>query len=99
MSPHRMPFGKYKGESLSDIPLHYISWLLEQEFLKEPLRGWLEDEYEERTDPPPDEERAKPIPIPIDLNLVEELHAAGFRLLSKKYHPDLGGDTAKMTAL
>ena len=29
-----MPFGKYSGRHLSDIPRSYLEWLLEQDWLK-----------------------------------------------------------------
>ena len=33
----KLPFGKFKGQSLAEIPSSYLSWLLEQD--------WFEDEY------------------------------------------------------
>lgn len=30
----KIPFGKYKGELLADIPDSYLDWLLEQEFFE-----------------------------------------------------------------
>lgn len=32
-----MPFGKYKGEMCSDVPTHYLDWLLGLEWLKPDL--------------------------------------------------------------
>jgi len=29
-----LPFGKYRGQLLADVPNHYISWLLDQEFVE-----------------------------------------------------------------
>lgn len=29
-----MPFGKYKGGPISEIPLHYLQWLKEQDRLR-----------------------------------------------------------------
>lgn len=29
----KMPFGKHKGEPVSDIPRSYFRWLLEQDFI------------------------------------------------------------------
>jgi Putative quorum-sensing-regulated virulence factor len=95
----RMPFGKYKGSRLEDVPLEYISWLIDQDFLRDPLRSAVEEEYDRRTNPEDDDEDPGPIPIPVNLNLVEELLNVGFRVLSKKYHPDLGGSHQAMTEL
>ena len=30
-----MPFGKYRGQPLADIPRSYLQWLLEQEWMEE----------------------------------------------------------------
>lgn len=30
-----LPFGKFKGELLADIPNSYLSWLLDQEFVED----------------------------------------------------------------
>ena len=38
-----MPFGKYKGKSLQEIPDSYIAWLMKSCELKEPLKTWVED--------------------------------------------------------
>jgi uncharacterized protein (DUF3820 family) len=35
-----MPFGKYKGDMLSDIPVGYLDWLIGQD--------WCKPELEER---------------------------------------------------
>lgn len=33
-----IPFGKYKGQDFDDIPIDYIQWLEEQNWLKDELR-------------------------------------------------------------
>lgn len=38
-----MPFGKYKGKSLEEIPDSYTAWLLKKCELKEPLKTWVKD--------------------------------------------------------
>ena len=30
-----MPWGKYKGESIDDVPRSYLNWLMEQEWIEE----------------------------------------------------------------
>lgn len=37
-----MPFGKYKGMKLKDIDDNYIAWLRKQEWLKMPLKLYVE---------------------------------------------------------
>lgn len=39
---YRMPFGKHKGELLSDIPDSYLNWLGEQQ-LSEPLKSLVDE--------------------------------------------------------
>lgn len=44
----KMPFGKYKGEEVCDVPLHYIKWAEEQAFIDmyPGLRAELQHEIE-----------------------------------------------------
>ena len=39
-----MPFGKFKGQAIEDLPDWYLDWCLEQEFIKDPLRSEIETE-------------------------------------------------------
>jgi uncharacterized protein (DUF3820 family) len=32
----RMPFGKHRGERLSDIPVGYLDWLIGEDWMDEP---------------------------------------------------------------
>lgn len=34
----QLTFGKYKGEDLADVPISYIKWLEEQDFINDELR-------------------------------------------------------------
>jgi hypothetical protein len=87
-----MPFGKYRGCFISELPLEYLDWLLDQEFIRNPLRSTLEREFEKRL-------HSQEPNNAIDISLIDELVSAGLRTLSKKYHPDLGGDHDLMVAL
>lgn len=40
-----MPFGKFKGVKLKDIEDNYIYWLDRQEWLKRPLKSYIEAYY------------------------------------------------------
>lgn len=43
----KMPFGKYKGQPLEDLPIDYIKWLLENiENLRDDLREELQNQVE-----------------------------------------------------
>jgi uncharacterized protein (DUF3820 family) len=89
----RIPFGKYRGTPIDELPLQYIEWLIDQDFLRQPLRSALEAEFERRR------YSQQPDQPEVDLSLIDELVSAGVRTLSKKYHPDLGGDHDLMVAL
>ena len=37
-----MPFGKYKGNKMSEVPDHYLMWLWENTDLRDPLKSYIE---------------------------------------------------------
>jgi hypothetical protein len=96
-----MPFGKFKGHAVEDLPDAYIVWLVGLD-LREPLRGAVIDEiarrglgrwrHEDRVHalggPPP--ELREP---------VRAIVRAGFRTLTREKHPDTGGTNAAMRAV
>lgn len=44
----RMPYGKYKGRLIADIPEHYLVWMHGQGFPEGKLGMWLHTVYEIR---------------------------------------------------
>lgn len=42
----RMPYGKYKGTLICDIPEHYLIWMYRQGFPEGKLGIWLHTMYE-----------------------------------------------------
>src|SRR5437867_691113 len=62
----QMPFGKYRGTHVRELPFNYLEWLTTLE-LSEPLRTGVREEYEKRLDDQSRYER------PIDLDMVDEL--------------------------
>ncbi|WP_194775754.1 DUF3820 family protein [Pararhodonellum marinum] len=44
----RMPYGKYKGKHICDIPEHYLIWMQRQGFPEGKLGVWLSTMYEIR---------------------------------------------------
>jgi len=109
----RMPFGKYRGYPLEHIPTGYLRWLLRScdlyPALEDALRHELflrlgpnaddEDDgfgrsWQRSAPPPPRAKRQQPARQDVD-DLIE----AGRRTLARKFHPDAGGDTARMQAI
>jgi len=44
-----MPFGKYKGKDIVDIPSSYLKWLAKQDWVDGPLGKAVEEELRFRT--------------------------------------------------
>jgi hypothetical protein len=85
-----MPFGKFKGRRLGDLPDAYIAWLLAID-LREPLRSDVVAEAVRRglvTNPVGRIAPLRPV--------AEELIGAGLRALARRHHPDVGGDLVTM---
>ena len=87
----RIPFGRYRGQLLEDLPEHYIEWLLTID-LREPLRAAVYAEHEWRIF----SQETRSIVNPA---IIDELVSAGLRTLSKKFHPDVGGSHERMQAI
>lgn len=84
-----MPFGKFRGSPLSELPDGYLEWLGSLDNLREPLRSGVHAELRRRQAVPADEIRA----------LADDVVTTGFRVLALKCHPDTGGDTTVMALL
>lgn len=89
----KMPFGRFKGVELADLPDEYLAWLRGLDDLREPLRSFIEAEWATRTAVPTSVE-----PLDPDVHaMVEELITAGFRAVAQRHHPDhAGGETKTM---
>jgi hypothetical protein len=90
-----MPFGRYEGQPVSELPDGYVRWLWSLTNLRDPLRTTVEREYRRRFDAP----APRLLPSPAARDAACALVAAGYRTLVKKTHPDVGGDHAAMVAL
>lgn len=52
-SRRKMPFGKFKGIELSQVPQWYLTWLVHQDFVRDPLRSDVERILDGRHQPDP----------------------------------------------
>lgn len=95
-----MPFGRYRGTPLEDLPDSYVDWLLAEANLRPRLRTELEDERSRRWEKKTTADQLASIlstcPSP---HLVSEIVAAGYRSVSKRAHPDAGGSHDEMIKL
>jgi hypothetical protein len=82
-----MPFGKYRGEYVADLPEGYLRWLWETVDLREPLLSAVRSALEGVSDHQPEAVN--------DSSFVHQV----YRRLSKKWHPDHGGSNAAMAAI
>jgi hypothetical protein len=97
----KMPFGKYRGLPLRDLPDDYIDWLHSLDDLHGRLRREVDAEWQYRQ---LQGESRRPVEHAPDLDaedraLLAELIRAGYRSVAKKYHPDLGGNPETMVRL
>jgi hypothetical protein len=86
-----MPFGKHRGKPLSEIPIQYLAWVLENcvnasPYLREEIRRILSAEAESTV---------KQADALCSLGLVSQW----YRLLSMEFHPDRGGSHEGMKAI
>jgi hypothetical protein len=98
-----MPFGKYKGRELGDVPESYLLWLLDE---AENLSGTLRREITRvlgLEDPDDDDEDDDPTPpppaTPPGAPTIEAIVKAWYRRMAYKYHPDRGGSTDAMQTI
>jgi hypothetical protein len=88
-----LPFGKFKNVPLSEVPEHYLLWLLDQSWPQLWLLNLVRREIESRTEDRPQATRnnaALAIPARYRPH-VEEIVRRGFRAASLHHHPDQGG--------
>jgi hypothetical protein len=99
-----MPFGRYRGLYVADLPDDYLRWLQGLDDLRGRLRRAVDAEWRSRrlrADYRDDPSEAT-LPFQIDAGdkpLLQELLRSGYRALAAKYHPDVGGDPDTMRRL
>ncbi len=93
-----MPFGKFRGIAIADLPQWYLSWLNDLPDLRDPLLSAVQAEMERREQDPEPAARADVCP---DVEAAEAIIKAGAKSLARRYHPDAGsdGDHEKMVGI
>lgn len=100
----RMPFGKYKGKVLENLPVGYLDWVLD--WMNSEESGWmshrraqlwdaLDKEWERRKSGPNGNLRLPPSAK----RLLPEFILVGYKAMARRYHPDVGGTKDQMIAL
>jgi hypothetical protein len=91
-----MPFGKFKGVPIAKIPDSYLDWLYGLDNLRDPLRQSVEQEWTRRH--ASTGERPSWVSAPVR-QMAENLVREGYRRLTHRLHPDVGGSTEAMATL
>lgn len=96
-----MPFGKYCGLALPDLPDLYLYWLLfgGEIVLREPLRSEALREYHRRGYTVREPATPPATPARGDAAWADALIAAGLKALAKRHHPDVGGHGPDMAQI
>jgi hypothetical protein len=103
----QMPFGRYQGCGLDEIPEDYLEWLIDDDVirsarLRQAVLGELDNRRENfRRDyysaqPPP----SSGINVPdAHRPYIDEIVRSGYRTAAMRYHPDQGGSGDQFRAL
>lgn len=95
----RMPWGKYRGEDIEDIPDSYLLWLHYQtDNLDESIQEETESEICRRW-PSKVPVRFVELPQFFDTPVDHQKLRRVYHKLALQFHPDRGGDTAAMQAI
>lgn len=90
-----MPFGKYKGRELTEIPADYLYWLASLPDLRAPLKLALAAELRRRE---PSSSLLGSTPEDI-VCVAKQIVSAGYRAMALRCHPDTGGTHEQMLAV
>lgn len=90
-----MPFGKYKGRRLRDLPDDYLDWLTTID-LRPRLHAAVWNEIRRREDGSSGRARGSSSLTCPEPAVAQEIVGAGLRSLARRYHPDKGGSHEDM---
>lgn len=97
----KMPFGKYKGTPISELPDWYLTWALEHlteisgELWIALKREWDARQRGSSTDMP----SPSSVPDGVSLEIASQIISEGRRALTRRHHPDIGGDPSVMLSV
>jgi hypothetical protein len=87
--------GRHRGRPLNELPDDYVEWLRGLDDLREPLRRAVEAEWRRWLDAETAQTRGGLLPLEA-VPIADELVTAGLRVLTRRHHPDVGGDHRTM---
>jgi hypothetical protein len=90
----RLWFGKYRGTDISEVPESYLCWMIDA-MERKSLRELARDELNRRAE----QHQYRNLPQVNFDSITMEIIRAGYKALAQRYHPDHGGDLAKMQEL
>ncbi|HXH20483.1 MAG TPA: DUF3820 family protein [Dehalococcoidia bacterium] len=92
----RMPFGRWRGHPLRELPTSYLAWLWDEADLREPLAGAVRAELARRLGLEAETRIVPRRPPEALLPAVREIVRVGYREVARRAHPDVGGDAGLM---
>lgn len=99
-----MPFGKFKGQRLGDVPDSYLRWALTLDGIDRNLSFAIEVELRFRQASAPTKQQARPGSLSLSIEAAHRdtvvlIVDLGYKAAARKLHPDAGGTTAGMQRL
>lgn len=92
----RMPFGKYQGKMLDQIPISYLKWVLRE---CADISWGLRREIRELVEAAEQDAHSEPATSEGLLVAWDEVVPTWYREMALKFHPDRGGSTEAMKAI